>query len=646
MLTPIRVLIVEDSASDAKLMVNELRQAGFDPAWHRVDTETDYLTHLVPVPDLILSDFSMPQFNGLVALQHLRDRRLDVPFIFMSGTIDEDVGVQAMREGAADYLHKDRPARLGQAVRRALEQKGLREKNQVAEEQLRLQASALAAAANGILITDPSQPDNPIIYVNPAFEAITQYTAEEAIGRNCRFLQGKKTDPAVALQVREAVHAGQACKVELLNYRKDGTPFWNELSVSPVRDADGRLTNFIGIQSDITERKQLEAQFWQAQKMEAVGRLAGGVAHDFNNLLTIICGYGEILKGRLKPEDSLRPMIDQIALAGEKATMLTRQLLTFSHQHAHEVQQLDLNAIIGESEKLLARLIGEDIKIETRLAATLPSLLADPGNMNQILMNLAINARDAMPYGGCIFIETASVVRGAAAIDNSGRDRGGEWIVLTVTDTGCGMDEPTRLRIFEPFFTTKGVGKGTGIGLSTVHGIVTKNGGYIEVDSELGRGTTFRIYLRATSPGAHSIATQPKKTIRTGDGEIILLVEDEAAVRHLASQLLARCGYHVIDASSGPEALELAASHKEAIHLLLTDVVMPVMSGNVLADRMKAIHPETAILFMSGYTGEAITQHRVNEVGKFFLQKPFTPESLASKVRDVLDASAAAAQSE
>jgi two-component system cell cycle sensor histidine kinase/response regulator CckA len=408
-----------------------------------------------------------------------------------------------------------------------------------------------------------------------------------------------------------------------------------------LRGAAGEIVGAVNMVIDLTQMKQLETQFWQAQKMEAVGRLAGGVAHDFNNLLTVICGYGQMLKEKVQPEDSSRPMIEQIVLAGEKATLLTRQLLTFSRHHVHEVQQLDLNVIIRESKTMLSRLIGEDIRIETQLAPTVRPLQADPGHMNQILMNLAVNARDAMPDGGRLLIETRNVDLDKHDAKRPGSTQQGAFVLLSVTDTGCGMDEATRLRIFEPFFTTKAPDKGTGLGLSTIYGIVHMCGGHIEVDSEVGRGTTFRIYLPEGQPTLQPKPLPAKKVKCAGGAETVLLVEDDVAVRRLATQLLASRGYRVLEARGGPEGLALAQGCKEPIHLLLTDVIMPEMNGRVLADRLKCMHPETVIVFMSGYTGEAIAHHRVNEPGTYFLQKPFTPDSLAAKVRDVLDATPA-----
>jgi two-component system, cell cycle sensor histidine kinase and response regulator CckA len=616
MSTPLRVLLVEDSPSDAKLMVAQLREAGFDPQWDRVENEKDFAAHLERGPDLILSDFSMPQFNGLRALQHLRERNLDIPFIFVSGTIGDDVAVQAMREGAADYLHKDRPARLGQAVRRALEQKALRDKNRQIEGQLSLQASALAAAKQRLQHVVTSSPAvlftlaitgeqiHGISWISDNLLNILGHPPEAALRPDWWHENIHPTDRnRIIVETHAELFRNGSANQEYRFRHGDGAYRWTRGELRLIRDGAGQAVEVVGSWSDITERKQLEEQFCQAQKMEAVGRLAGGVAHDFNNLLTIICGYGQVLKGKARLDDPSRPMLEEIVQAGERATMLTRQLLTFSRHHVHEVQLLDLNVIIRESEKMLGRLIGEDIQIETRLAPTVRPVLADSGRMGQILMNLAVNARDAMRGGGRLLIETSNVDLDNQDAAGTGGSRPGSFVQLSMTDTGCGMDEATKLRIFEPFFTTKAPDKGTGLGLSTVYGIVHTCGGHIEVDSEVGRGTTFRIYLPEAQMKLEMKPALLRKAICAGGAETIMLVDDDVEVRKLASHLLQNCGYEVLEAGGGPQALALAERRKEPIHLLLTDVVMPEMSGNVLADRLKCIHPETAVLFMSGYTG-------------------------------------------
>ena len=364
-----------------------------------------------------------------------------------------------------------------------------------AEEALRLRDRAIQAVTQGILIADANQPDRPIIYASPGFERMTGYTQAEALGRNCRFLQGKDTDPAAVAQIRESIRDSRPCTIELLNYRKDGTSFWNELSISPVADLNGRLTHFVGVQIDVTQRRQLEAQFRQSQKMEAIGQLAGGVAHDFNNLLTVISGYSDLLLTTIAPGDPSRDLVEEIHRAGERSASLTRQLLVFSRKQVVAPRVLDLNILVTDAEKMLQRMIGEDVRLLSVACARDLRVKADPGQLEQILMNLAVNARDAMPQGGKLTIETSDVELDEVYARLHAGVQPGSYALLAVSDTGCGMTPEVQARIWEPFYTTKEVGKGTGLGLAVVHGIVKQAGGHVGVYSEMGLGTTFKIYL-------------------------------------------------------------------------------------------------------------------------------------------------------
>ncbi|MGZ6987360.1 MAG: CHASE domain-containing protein [Thermoanaerobaculia bacterium] len=390
-----------------------------------------------------------------------------------------------------------------------------------------------------------------------------------------------------------------------------------------------------------TQQRRLEEQLVQSQKMEGIGRLAGGVAHDFNNLLTAILGYAELMEPQLEDE-GLRSELREIRLAGERAAALTRQLLAFSRRQVMQPRTLDLNTIVSDVEKMLARLIGEDVTLVTRLDPALGSVEADPGQLEQVLMNLSVNARDAMPEGGTLTFETANAVLDAdfAAVHPGALP--GAYVVLTVTDSGTGMTDEVRGHAFEPFFTTKEKGKGTGLGLATAYGIVKQSGGYITVDSEAGHGSTFRIYLpRVEGTAVVSGRTTISSLLPVGT-ETILLVEDEAGVRRLSLTVLETQGYVVLEAPSGDVALQVARSETGPIHLVVTDVVMPGMNGRELWDRLKVLRPDSRVLFMSGYTDDAIARHGVLEPGIAFLQKPFTPFSLAQKVREVLDAPAKA----
>ena len=399
------------------------------------------------------------------------------------------------------------------------------------------------------------------------------------------------------------------------------------------------MTHFVGVQTDVTERRKLEEQFRQSQKMEAVGQLAGGVAHDFNNLLTVITGYSEILLGNFRPNDPLYGFIEQIRKAGERAATLTRQLLAFSRKQMLVPIVLDLNSLVAEIEKMLSRLIGEDISLKFAAAKNLWKVKVDPGQMEQVVMNLVVNARDAMPQGGKLTIETANIELDEAFAASHPEVSAGKYVMLAVADTGIGMNEAIRARIFEPFFTTKGPEKGTGLGLATVYGIVKQSGGRIDVYSEPGLGTTFKVYLpRAVEELTKSKLEITKPTPSSGH-ETILLVEDEEGVRTLARVILSRSGYKILEAKNGGEALLICQSHQGPIEIMVTDVVMPNMSGHQLAQHVRPLRPEMKVLYLSGYTDDAIVRHGIIDSDMPFLQKPFTAEGLSRKVREVLDAS-------
>ncbi len=418
----------------------------------------------------------------------------------------------------------------------------------------------------------------------------------------------------------------------------DGVEFPAELTVSPAR-VSGQTIYTVWLRN-ITERRDLEAQLWRSQKMEAVGRLAGGVAHDFNNLLTVITGYSDLILSTLPAREPWRHMVEEIKNAGDRASALTRQLLAFSRRQVLAPRPLDLNAIVANLDKLLRRLIGEDIDIINALDPALWTVKADPGQIEQVLVNLAVNARDAMPDGGHLKIKTANATIG---LDEARRHNPpmtpGQYVMLSVTDAGCGMDQNTQTHFFEPFFTTKPEGQGTGLGLSTVYGIVKQSGGYIWVESQPGRGATFTIYLPRTHETA-STATPPvpEAAAAPGGEETILVAEDEPAVRELAQSVLESAGYTVLEASCGDEAIRIALSHERPIHLLLTDVVMPQMSGPELAKAMETVSPNTAVVYMSGYAERSVVQQGIVRPGATLIQKPFRPADLVKEIRKALDA--------
>jgi len=512
--TALRVLIVEDSASDAELMLRALRQGGFEVVQERVQTADAMRAALARQPwDVVLSDYSLPHFDAPGALAVVRATAPDLPFIVVSGSVGEDTAVAVMQAGADDYIMKDRLQRLAPAVTRAVEGAAVRQ-----------------------------------------------------------------------------------------------------------------------------ERHQLEEQLQHSQRMEAVGRLAGGIAHDFNNVLTAVLGSIELLLLDAPTDRPHREELDVIRDAATRARDLIRQLLAFSARQVLQPMVVDLNRLVKDIAKMLRRLIGEDIVLETALAPGLGAVRVDTGQIEQVLVNLAVNARDAMPQGGRLTIETGNVeVDGTRAPPVQGVATG-RYVRLQVSDNGAGMDVEVQAHLFEPFFTTKPRGKGTGLGLATVYGIVRQSGGHIGVESTPGRGATFRIYLpRVDAPLDPTGEPHPVAAPAAGN-ETVVLAEDERLVRVLAQKVLERAGYRVLVAAGGAEALALAERNDGPIHLLLTDVVMPEMTGRELARRLTSLRPGLRVLYMSGYADEAVAQHGVLDPGTAFLQKPFTPEALAKKVRGVLDA--------
>jgi len=478
-------------------------------------------------------------------------------------------------------------------------------------------------------------PRSTVLTWNRAAEALYGWQAAELIGRPLPTIGHDVEDHG---RLRDRVLRGESLRgVEVTRRRKDGTSVNISLSVAPLHDAAGRVTGMLSLAADVTEMRQLEVQYRQAQKMEAVGRLAGGIAHDFNNLLTAIIGTTALVLEDLGLESRARLDIQEIEKAAKRAAGLTRQLLIFSRQQVLEPRALDLNALVGNLEKMLHRLIGEDIELRTKQATALGAVRADPGQLEQAIVNLVVNARDAMPQGGRLTIETADVELDRGYVAGHVPTQPGPYVLLAISDTGVGMDGATKARLFEPFFTTKEPGRGTGLGLATVYGIVKQSGGYIWAYSELGHGTTFKIYLPrvAETPEAPESTTSPPTPVR--GSETLLVVEDQEEVRKLTKRVLEARGYTVLAARNGAEALEIVAQHPSKIHLMITDVVMPGMNGRELAQHARARRSYLKVLYVSGYTGEAVLQHRLLEPGVAFLQKPFTPDVLARKTREVLD---------
>ncbi|HEX2709883.1 MAG TPA: PAS domain S-box protein, partial [Candidatus Deferrimicrobium sp.] len=477
------------------------------------------------------------------------------------------------------------------------------EQKEAEESRARL-TMAVEQAGESIVVTDTR---GVIQYVNPAFERITGYDRMEVIGQNPRILKSGRHDAAFYKNLWEALRRGEVWRGTFLDKRKDGTLYEEDAVISPVRDPSGRVVNYVAVKRDVTDVRRMEEQLRQSQKMEAVGRLAGGVAHDFNNLLTAISGYSDLLLHRLPDYSTLRRDVEEIRRAGDRAAVLTRQLLAFSRRQVLQPKVLDLNTVVTTMGQMLRRLIGEDIELSTDLSPSLSRVKADPGQIEQVIVNLAVNARDAMPDGGRITVATADAELSPAYAVAHPEVRPGAHVLLSVADTGHGMSDEIQAHLFEPFFTTKERGKGTGLGLATVYGIVQQSGGHIRVNSAADRGTTFLIYLprvEAPQDGVEG-ADRPLLPHPSPGTETVLLAEDEDVVRRLAREILSGNGYKVLEAGNGREALLLSEAHRGEIHLLLTDVEMPTLSGRELGEQIRLQRPDLRILYMSGYTDDA-----------------------------------------
>jgi two-component system, cell cycle sensor histidine kinase and response regulator CckA len=630
---PIRVLLVEDNVGDARLILELLAEVDKDLfTLERVDRLQPALDRLSRAGvDVVLLDLGLPDSEGLETFHRAHRESPQEPIIVISGLDDESVALEAVRSGAQDYLVKGRieGALLARVIRYAIERK-------VAEQALSDSAARWRAimdnVSDGISVLNA---DGVVLEVNRSMSAILGLPPDRMVGRHIEEFAAPGEKALTAQRFGEAVQRGGGDVHGAQLMGADGKVAVVDFSIGVVDLQGQRLVLSIG--RDVTQQRSLEQQLRQAQKMEAVGRLAGGVAHDFNNLLTAIFGYADLMSDELPEGGRSRQDLTEIRKAAMQAASLTRQLLAFSRQQVMQPVVLDLNDLLQDIEKMLGRLIGEDVKLRLKLGAALGPVRADPGQLQQVVMNLVVNARDAMPKGGVLILETADAELTEQYADMHQQVVPGRYVMLAVSDTGIGMDAKTRAHIFEPFYTTKEKGRGTGLGLSTVYGIVQQSDGYIWVYSEPGAGTTVKIYLPRVDAPVEGLGTAREATLLTGT-ETILIAEDDATLRPLVKGLLERQGYRVLEAANSDEALAIAIDHVSPIHLLITDVVMPGASGRELARRLSHIRPGTRVLYVSGYTDDAIVHHGMLEPGLAFLQKPFTPTALARKVREVLDA--------
>jgi PAS domain S-box-containing protein len=622
----LRVVIVDDDSEDraraAEALAREFPDVEIDHAANEAG-----LSSLLRAKsyDIVITDNLSGWTHGLAALRTAKALHPHLPVLMHTGTGSEETAVAAMKEGLDDYVVKDRQQweRLAASVRSLLERRA----------ELRTAQASKLEILQGVFDHIPVMigfldgKGKPLV-VNREWERTLGWKMEEA--RGVDVMAEMYPEPSYREQVVAFINAAERRWGEFRTRTKDGNIL--ETAWVSIRLADGTAT-FVG--EDISERRRLEQQLWGAQRMEAVGRLAGGIAHDFNNVLNVIMGYADLLARSMPQEGPERKKLGKIQSAAERAASLTRQLLAFSRQQVLQPRVLDLAAVVGDVMAMLKRSIGEDVEIRVSLRAT-GRVRADPGQMEQLLLNLAVNARDAMPTGGKLTMETSDVEWDEAYARLHAPAFEGRFVMLAVSDNGHGMDPATQARIFEPFFTTKPKGKGTGLGLSTVYGIVKQSGGYIWVYSEQGVGTTFKVYLPRVDAPVKSPEPAARATVRPAI-ETILIVEDQEAGREMITEILSAEGYRILSAGDGNEAQEVVRRSPGKIDLLLTDVVMPKMSGNDLARALALHQPEMRVLYMSGYTTEVVTHHGVLDEGVSFLQKPFSPATLSTRVRQVLD---------
>jgi PAS domain S-box-containing protein len=638
----LQILHLEDDPHDAALVQATLEAGGIHCAMKRVQNRDDFVAALEGGGiDLILSDFALPGFDGLAAVEIAHAKWPAIPSIFVSGTLGEERAIEALKGGATDYILKDRLARLNPAVLRAMKEVEDRAESQRTAEALhqveqRLQIIFRESVLGIALVGDNGRP----VLTNAALQKMLGYTGEELSAMTFQeftHAEDRAKDTELYQELLQGLR--QSYQMEKRYIRKDGQVVWGRLSVSVARGLAGPAEFAIAMVEDITMRRNLEAQVIEAQKMEVIGHLAGGVAHDFNNMLGVIMGYSDLIALEAPRESPLLKHNEVIRHASERAAGLTRQLLVFSRKQTVQPVILDLNAEIKEMEKMLRRLIDENIELSIVTEKKASLIKADSGYVGQVLMNLVVNARDALPNGGKLNISTSNVTLDQNDTRTNPAAIAGDYVMLSVADTGTGMTDEVKKRLFEAFFTTKPKGKGTGLGLATCHTIVQQSGGHISVESAVGKGTTFKVYFPRVDQqldGAPRLAQSQPLPRGT---ETLLVVEDEPSVRHLAHDVLESQGYQVLRAANGQHALHVAREHKgRPISLVITDVIMPVMGGKAMAEWLKATYPDIKILFTSGYTDDAIARHGVLDPAVEFLPKPYTPLTLVRKVREMLDA--------
>lgn len=627
---PLRVLLIDDSPDDRALALREIeRSLGEVEATEVGGPEALDRAIACDGFDLVITDYRLRWTDGVEILRKVKHRWPDCAVVMFTATGTEQLAVEAMKGGLDDYVLKSSRGglRLGVAARTSIERVRANSERRQIEERLRLEHAALAAAANGVVIADR---DGRIVWANDAFLRLTGYAIDEVLGQNPRILKSGQHDASFYKGLWDTIRSGEVWHGEIVNRRKNGTLYREEMTITPVCGSGGPISNYIAIKQDVTERVHLQEMLLLSEKMDTLGRLAGGLAHDFNNLLQVIRGYVESLLRVTGPEDPRHRALTEMDLAGQRASALIDQLLAFGRSRTMERDSLSLNDIVEDLAPILDRIVGKGVRMNRLLHPGLGPVSADRGQIEQVLLNLVLNARQATPDGGQLTVSTSPSRLSAAEVPDFPGTAVTEFACLSVSDTGCGMDEGTRSRMFDPFFTTKEPGRGTGLGLPVVYGVLKQHGGWFDVESEVGRGTCVKAYLPmlGAHPGADAPKAEDHRRSGVPPGTRILLVDDSARVRAAATRFAATIACDFSAVATGREALVKAASADGRPDVVVVDTRLPDMEGPTLIDGLRGLGPGPAMIVTSGYADASIRWPMISEAGLSFLLKPYSPDLL------------------